>query len=167
LVALKLKTHLFIIALVLLAVSQPAFSQSKEKAIVAAEQELKAFYESYAEDLRLGRREALGERYDDRGAFNLGNARKAFKSLSETKAHYLGRWSAPKNFTWKDMTIDVLTPESAVVMALFDWQTPTGDPVTYSYTGVLTKRSGKWKIRVEDESRGIPRPPTPTTSPTP
>src|SRR5687768_16814880 len=110
---MRFKSYTIIITLFLFASALGVSAQSKDSRLAAAEQELKAFYESYAEDLRLGRREALGDRYDDRGAFNLGNARKSFKSLAETKAHYTGRWSAPKNFTWKDMTIDVLTPDSA------------------------------------------------------
>ena len=58
----------------------------------------------------------------------------------------------PKNFEWKDLSFDVLSPSSAAVVGLFDWQHPSGDKATYSYTAVLTKQSGQWRIRVEDES---------------
>jgi hypothetical protein len=141
---------------------QPASSGTARSALQTAERELKGFYDSYAEDLRLGRRESIAARYDPRGAFNLGNARKSFKSLEEIKKHYLGAWNAPKNFTWKELTIDVLSPDSAVVMAIFEWQTASGTALDYSYTGVLTRQNGKWLIRVEDESRGMPPPAKPS-----
>ena len=40
---------------------------SDERSGMSAEKELRAFYDSYADDLREHKRDAIGERYDRRG----------------------------------------------------------------------------------------------------
>lgn len=127
----------------------------------ALERELREFYDSYAEDLRAHRREAIADRYDRRGVFLLGNGSKRFESFEAKKTSYLTRWNGPKSFAWKDLSVEILSPDAAVVMGLFEWQTDKGQSFSYSYTGVLIKQSGKWRIRVEDESMQPPKPPSP------
>ena len=126
--------------------------------VAATEREIKDFFDSYAEDLRQHRREAIAERYDPRGYFRMGNGTKTLVSFEDVKNRYLNRWTGPKSFEWKDISIEVLSPDSAVVVGLFDWQSASGEKATISYTGLLIKRSGKWYIRVEDES-GAPMKP--------
>jgi ketosteroid isomerase-like protein len=121
---------------------------------------VREFYDSYAEDLRQHRREAIAERYDPRGVFFLGHGVKTLRSFEETKNRYLTKWAGPKSFEWKDISVEVLSPHAAVVVGLFDWQVDTGQTLTYSYTGLLVKQSGRWRIRVEDESARPPRPPS-------
>ena len=116
------------------------------------EREIKEFFDSYAEDLRQHRREAIANRYDPRGYFRMGNGSKTLVSLEDVKNRYLTKWVGPKSFEWRDISIEVLSPEAAVVVGLFDWQRDVGDKVTFSYTGLLVKHSGKWRIRLEDES---------------
>lgn len=119
----------------------------------ATEQDVRRFLTSYAADLRNRDREAIAELYDPRGSFRLGDGRKAFHSFDTIKDKYLNRWAGPTSFEWKDISIEVLSPTAAVVMACFEWGMPTGGEVrTYSYTGLLLKHSGVWKIRLEDES---------------
>lgn len=118
----------------------------------ATEREIREFYDSYAEDLRSARREAIANRYDRRGYFSLGNGRKQLVSFEESKNRYLNRWTGPKSFEWKDLSIEVLSPDAAVVTGLFDWQPISGEKATLSYSSLLTKQSGEWLIRVEDES---------------
>lgn len=118
----------------------------------ATEREIREFFNSYAEDLRRHRGEAIAERYDSRGYFRMGNGTKTLVSFEDNKKRYLSDWAGPKSFEWKDLSIEVLSKDSAVVTALFDWQVGVGEARTYSYTGLLIKQSGKWRIRVEDES---------------
>ena len=57
----------------------------------------------------------------------------------------------PTSFEWKDLSIVVLSPELAAVTGLFDLGDTLGSQ-TYSYSALLIKRSGGWRIRIEDES---------------
>jgi hypothetical protein len=117
-----------------------------------AERELRRFYEGYAADLRGHRTEAIANRYDSRGYFALGNGSKRFVSFEDNKKNYMTRWTGPKNFEWRDLSFEVLSPNSASVVGLFDWTNSSDETSTGSYTAVLTKHSGEWRIRVEDES---------------
>jgi len=117
-----------------------------------AEQELRAFYDAYADDLLHNRGEAIANRYDTRGYYSLGNGNKQFFTLDEAKVRYTTRWTGPKGFAWKDMAFEILSPDSASVTGLFDWESPSGDKGTLSYSAVLVVSGGQWRIRVEDES---------------
>lgn len=129
-------------------------AQKPTKAEAETEREIRAFYDSYAEDLRGGRRVAIAGRYDERGYYRMGAGGKELISFEETKKVYLSsQWSPPKSFAWRELSVDVLAKDSALVTALFDWQTADGVTYKFSYTGVLTKRAGKWRIRAEDENR--------------
>jgi ketosteroid isomerase-like protein len=131
----------------------------KQNSPAATEREVREFYDSYAEDLRRHRREAIADRYDPRGVFFLGHGGKTLRSFEATKNRYQTKWAGPKSFEWKDISVEVLSPDAAVVVGRFDWQTDTGQVLTYSYTGLLIKHSGRWRIRVEDESTQPPKPP--------
>ena len=131
----------------------------KQNDPVATEREVREFYDSYAEDLRLHRRDAIADRYDPRGIFFLGHGSKTLRSFEATRNRYQTKWTGPKSFEWRDISIEVLSPDAAVVVGRFDWQTDNGEILTYSYTGLLIKHSGRWRIRVEDESTQPNKPP--------
>lgn len=131
----------------------------KQNDLTAVEREVREFYDSYAEDLRQHRRVAIADRYDPRGVYFLGHGRKTLQSFEATKDRYQTRWAGPKSFEWKDISIEVLSPDAAVVVGRFDWQTDKGEVQTYSYTGLVIKHSGRWRIRVEDESTQLSKPP--------
>jgi len=120
--------------------------------ISVSERELRQFYDGYADDLRAHRGEAIANRYDSRGYFALGNGSKRLVSFDDNKKHYMTRWTGPKAFEWRDLSFEVLSPNSAAVAGVFDWTNSSGVKDTLSYTAVLTKQSGQWRIRVEDES---------------
>jgi quercetin dioxygenase-like cupin family protein len=128
-----------------------------------AESEIREFFNSYAEDLRLHRGDAIAARYDSRGYFRMGNGTKTLVSYEDNQKRYLNNWAGPKSFKWKNLSIEVLSPDSAVVTALFDWRIGSSESRLYSYTGLLTKQSGKWRIRLEDESGAPPILTTPIT----
>jgi hypothetical protein len=127
--------------------------------VAATEREIKEFFDSYADDLRQHRRGAIANRYDPRGYYRMGNGSKTFVSFDDVKNRYLTRWTGPKSFEWRDISIEVLSSEAAIIVGLFDWQRDAGEKTTFSYTGLLVKHSGKWRIRVEDESGTPPKPP--------
>jgi hypothetical protein len=124
------------------------------------EREVKEFYDSYGEDLRRHRREEIANRYDPRGIYFMGQGNKRLETFEATKNRYLTKWKGPKSFEWKDISIEVLSPDAAVVVGRFEWQAESGDAFLYSYTGLLVKTSTGWRIRVEDESTQPPKPKT-------
>jgi quercetin dioxygenase-like cupin family protein len=120
--------------------------------LASVEREINAFYDAYAEDLRQHRAEGIANRYDSRGYFRLGNGGKQFVPFDENKKRYMTSWTGPKSFDWRDLSIEALSPTAASVAGLFDWQGAAGEKATFSYTALLTKQGGQWRIRVEDES---------------
>ena len=146
------KLRFLLICSVLFGCALTVGAQKQDKAEALAKREVKEFYETYAEDLRSGRREAIADRYDERGYYRMGAGGKQLVSFEDAKKSYMTRWSPPKSFAWRELSFDILSKDSAVVTGLFDWQTTDGVTLTLSYTGVLTKRAGKWRIRVEDEN---------------
>jgi hypothetical protein len=145
-----------ILMCLLLCSSLIAAAQTQPAATATAESEIKAFFDSYADDLRLHRGESIADRYDARGYYRMGGGTKTLVSFEENKKRFVNNWAGPKSFAWKDLSIEILSPDSAVVTALFDWQIGDSPLRTYSYTGILTKKSGAWRIRLEDESGAPP-----------
>ena len=136
-----------------------AAAQKVNKTVSETEQSVRALYDGYAEDLRQGRREGIVDRYDRRGAYLMGNGSKRLQTFEQIKDVYMNKWSGPKAFEWKDLSVEVLSKDIATVMARFEWTTASGQVLNFSYTGVLVKQDGKWRIRIEDESTSPTKPP--------
>jgi len=128
-----------------------ASSSETEKSILA-------FYDSYAEDLRQERREAIANRYDRRGVYLMGNGSKRLQTFEQIKDSYLTKWSGPGSFEWKDLSVDIISKDAAAVVGKFMWTAKDGKAFNFSYTGVLIKHKGEWRIRIEDESMAPPSP---------
>jgi quercetin dioxygenase-like cupin family protein len=141
-----------ILFLVSAAGAQTTVIQPASPGTLAAEKELRDFYDAYADDLIKGRGEAIANRYDPRGYYSVGNGNKQLVTLEEAKTRYTTRWTAPKGFQWKDVNFEILSPDSATVVGQFDFESRSGDKGTFSYSAVLIRSGGKWRIRVEDES---------------
>lgn len=140
------------IAIPAFAAAQDAKAQSNSGDGSKAEAEIRKFFDSYGEDLRKHDREAIARRYDRRGIYLMGNGRKSLMSYEAIRNRYLKDWNGPKNFLWKDVSVEVTSNTSAVVTALFEWSADSPEPAKCSYTGLFLKRAGEWRIRVEDES---------------
>ena len=134
------------------ATALPVIAQKADRRTAAAEQEARQFFDAYAEDLRNHRREAVADRYDRRGVFMMGNGNKSLATFEGVKDRYLTKWKGPKSFQWKDLSFDVLAPNVVAVLGKFEWETVDSKVLSFSYTGILIKRDGQWRIRVEDES---------------
>jgi hypothetical protein len=147
-----LAASLLILAGVIAASAQSPSTAGKPQGMSATERSVREFFDSYAEDLRGSKREAIADRYDRRGAYMVGNGSKELVPFEQVKDRYLNKWSGPKAFNWKDLSVEIVSKNSAVVTGLFEWQTPSGTTFKYSYTGLLIKQEGKWRIRLEDES---------------
>lgn len=116
------------------------------------ETEARAFMESYAQDLRAGAREAIVARYDPRGSYRVGNGQKVFEPLDSIRAVYMGAWQPPTTFEWRDLSYEVLSDDAVMVVGRFEWTDAAGKMLPISYTGLLLRRDGEWRIRLEDES---------------
>ena len=144
-----------IICAALPATAQKPKTDASQKKIATAEQEVRQFFDAYAEDLRQHRTEAIADRYDRRGVYLMGNGRKNLATFESVKTRYVTKWKGPKSFQWKDLSFEMLTPDVATVLGKFEWQGADGKVMNFSYTGVLVKRDGQWRIRVEDESSAL------------
>jgi Domain of unknown function (DUF4440) len=125
--------------------------------------EAEVFMDAYARDLRAGDREAIAARYDRRGAYRMGFGQKVLEPFDSIRAQYLTRWSPPRSFQWRDLSYEPVGPEAVLVLGRFDWEMEGGRVLDFSYTGLLVRQDGTWRIRVEDESadpRTLPLPPT-------
>jgi Domain of unknown function (DUF4440) len=120
------------------------------------EAEARAFMESYAQDLRAGAREAIAARYDRRGAYRVGGGEKTLEPMDSIRAGYTGRWQPPTAFEWHDLSYEVLSDDAVMVVGRFEWTDQRGRVLPMSYTGLLVKQDGEWRIRLEDEDMSVP-----------
>lgn len=117
------------------------------------EAEARAFMESYARDLRAGARQAIAARYDRRGSYRVGNGTKVLEPLDSIRAFYTSSaWQPPATFEWRDLSYEVLSDDAVMVVGRFEWTDAQGKMLPISYTGLLLRQDGQWRIRLEDES---------------
>src|SRR5687768_17289738 len=152
---LKLRT---LAALCITAAGVFTVAAQKAEPMSETERSVRSFYDGYADDLRQARREGIVDRYDRRGAYLMGNGSKRLQTFEQIKDVYMTKWSGPKSFEWKDLSVEVLSKDAAAVTARFEWTTAAGQILDFSYTGVLLRQDGKWRIRIEDESTAPPKP---------
>ncbi len=139
----------------------PAAAPTSSADSAALVREAEAFMEGYARDLLAGDRQAIVDRYDQRGGWRMGNGHKQFMPLDSIRGVYFGRWRPPARFAWQDLSYEVAGPDAIVVVGKFVWGLANGQDVTLSYTGLLLRRDGRLRIRVEDESSAPPPRPSP------
>ncbi len=147
----RVKGSLLLGALLLILVGAIT-AAAQTQSMSGTERSVREFFDAYAEDLRGHKREGIADRYDRRGVYMVGNGSKALVPYEQVKDRYLTKWTGPKAFAWKDLSVEVVSKDAAVVTGLFEWQTAAGATFKYSYTGLLVRRDGKWRIRLEDES---------------
>ncbi len=113
---------------------------------------------SYAQDLRLGQRTALADRYHPDGAYFLGDGEKMFEAHAKTRQYYASKWVAPTAFQWDELSYEPLGSGAILVLGKFKLQ-HAGKPEvrTYSYSALLVPVACQLKIRMEDESTGEQR----------
>jgi hypothetical protein len=118
-------------------------------ALVAGAQ---AFMDAYATDLRAGARERIADRYDPRGAWLVGNGQKALHPADSIRARYVNQWRPPASFEWQDLSYEVVGPGAVVVTGRFIWSVSAARRLPCSYTALLLRQDGRFRIRLEDES---------------
>jgi hypothetical protein len=127
--------------------------------------EAQAFMESYGRDLRAGAREAIAARYDSRGAYMVGFGESKLVPADSLRASYMTTWRQPASFEWRGLAYEPVGPDAVVVTGQFVWGRPNRAPMTFSYTGLLVRRDGQFRIRLEDEDPAPPAPPTAPAAP--
>jgi hypothetical protein len=138
-------------ALLLIALSASCTVNAQVRRDRNPEAEARAFMESYARDLRAGAREAIIARYDPRGSYRVGGGQKTFEPLDSIRATYMSRWEPPSVFEWRDLSYEVLGDDAVMVVGRFEWTDAGGRMLPISYTGLLVRHEGEWRIRLEDE----------------
>ena len=110
------------------------------------------FMAGYADDLRNGRREAIVDRYDRRGAYRVGEGEKNLETWELIRAAYMTQWTPPARFAWRELSYEVVSETAVIIVGLFEWGLADGRSLTFSYTGLLIRTDGELRIRLEDES---------------
>jgi hypothetical protein len=139
------------------ATAQPPATTAAEAAIVA---EARTFMAKYAEDLWQGNRAAIAARYDPTGAWHVGPGRAELESWDQINRRYRTRWAPPSSFQWRNLAYEPLGPDSVLVVGGFLWwpqKKADQPPLEYSYTGLLVRRDGQLRIRLENEATAAPR----------
>lgn len=113
--------------------------------------EVQSFLVRYAEDLRTPNRERIIQRYHSNGAYFLFNGSKSFVTFDAIEDRYLGGWQPPSKFEWCDISVETISNDAAVVVAVFNWSTVEGTQ-QFSYTALLLRQNGELRIRLEDEA---------------
>ena len=134
------------------ALIQASSTATESSSRTPIETEALEFMEGYAEDLRSGRRQAIVDRYDMRGAYRVGEGEKIFETLDNIRVAYFDHWQPPATFEWRDLSFEAVGMDEVLVIGLYVWGSRDGRKATYSYTGFLSRRNGVLKIRLEDES---------------
>ena len=121
--------------------------------VAELETEARTFMEAYAQDLRNHDVAAIAARYDRSGAYFLGAGSKRFAPFDSIRAQYLERWQGPSTFEWHDLSYEVLSAEAVLVAGRFTWgRGDSLEALGFSYTGLLARQDGAFRIRLEDES---------------
>jgi ketosteroid isomerase-like protein len=140
---------LALIALFVTATLHGCQCQPKKGADVS---EIQSFMSKYADELRQGDIAPIVDRYSRQGSYFLGNGAKRFRSYDSIRLSYQTKWRAPSAFDWVDLSYDFLADDAVMVTGQFVWHKNANDSALYSYTGILKKEDGKWRIKLEDES---------------
>lgn len=114
--------------------------------------EARRFMDDYARDLAAGDRAAVAGRYSRQGVvFVNGQGRKAV-SFAANRAHYLGEWTPPAAFAWRDLQVRAAGPDAAEASGGFDWTRPkAATPIRFAYRAELRREAGEFRIALEDE----------------
>ncbi|HEX8572304.1 MAG TPA: hypothetical protein VF759_06100 [Allosphingosinicella sp.] len=151
--------HFALLALALVpaaAAAQPPAAAAAEAPIVA---EAREFMKRYGDDLWQGNRTAIAERYDRTGAWHVGPGRAELETWDKIALRYRRRWAPPASFEWRNLAYEPLGPDSVLVVGGFLWwpqKKAEQAPLEYSYTGLLVRRDGQLRIRLENEAAAIP-----------
>lgn len=112
--------------------------------------EARAFMAAYAEDLREHDRAGLIARYDPQGTWFVIGGKRWFDTHDKVRQAYSTEWTGPAGFMWHDLHYEQVGNDTIMVLGEFDWGT-AGGPRRHSYTGLLVRRDGQWRIRLENE----------------
>ena len=109
--------------------------------------------EGYAQDLVGHDVGAIGDRYDRRGAYEIGHGRKTLRPFDSIRVRYRDSWEGPAAFEWHDLSFEVITGDAVMVAGRFTWtHADTRPPLLGSYSGLLLRQDGDLRVRFEHES---------------
>ncbi|GAB6197037.1 nuclear transport factor 2 family protein [Lysobacter xanthus] len=120
--------------------------------------EARAFMQAYEQDLARRDGAAVAARYARDGAYFLGCGHKTLVPKAALVTQYTTKWPGPAAFAWKDLSIEALGADAALVAGRFEWTSDDKSARTYSYSSVLVREDGALRIRLEDESGDCAKP---------
>lgn len=119
----------------------------------SVEAEARRFMAEYRTILVNRDKQALIRLYDPAGTYVLGDGTKEFRTPAGIADMYRN-WRGPAAFEWHDLSYEPVGKDAVMVLGQFTWTPLEGAArPRMSYSGLLVRRNGKLRIRVEDESR--------------
>ena len=110
------------------------------------------WFDSYAHDLRAGDRKAVLARYHPDGAWIVRKGVPRLLDFGQLTRRYLEDWQPPALFEWQGLALEAAGTEGLLAVGQFRWGRPSGPIEIMSYTGLLLRCAGEWRIRLEDEN---------------
>lgn len=144
----QVKTTLAFVALILLPFHVVAKGPHTE-----VTEEVTTFLAQYTQELLAHDHGKILERYHPEGVYFTGEGRKMFFSHKQLDQFYRKSWQGPKDMAFKNVSIEVLSDDNAMIAAQLSWTHQDGKTDLFSYAGVLVRTDGHWRIKLEAESR--------------
>ena len=130
----------------------PAAPVGGPAAPTAAEVEARAFMAAYEADLRRKDAAAVAARYHPDGAYMIFDGRGGFESFAAIGKRYAEGWRGPEAFAWRGLAFEPVGADAVLVNGGFEWTAAGKAPRPTSYTALLKRHAGEWRIRMENET---------------
>lgn len=130
----------------------PAAPTAGPGAPTTAEVEARAFMAAYEADLRRKDAAAVAARYHPDGAYMIFDGQGGFESFAAIGRSYADGWRGPEAFAWRDLTFEPVGADAVLVNGGFEWTAAGKAPRPTSYTALLKRHAGQWRIRMENET---------------
>lgn len=117
---------------------------------MSLESAARTFMASYGDDIRNNDRNALGARYDPRGAHLQSGAGSEYLTADAIDAYYRDKWEGPLEFEWTQLSFEAVPPAAVMVVGGYRSRVPGQKELkTHAYSALLVLRDGRLRIRTE------------------
>ena len=85
------------------------------------DKKVREFLNAYKQELLMHKGVKLAERFDPRGYYKRFNGTKDFYSSEDVREWLTSRWTGPNTLSFKDVSIEVISPSAALIIAIMEW----------------------------------------------
>lgn len=118
----------------------------------SVEEEARRFMAGYAADLLSHDPEVIAARYSRRGTYVVFPGDWKLQPHDSIARMYREGWQGPESFEWQDLSYDVVGEDAVAVIGGFRFEAGENSGALGTYTAVLVREDGEFRIRLENES---------------